>query len=281
MIIFTTSLKRNVIDRFSFLLQITFGMRSNNVIVVKPEPNTEVFEFTSVDAINEELRIENESEETELITGDLTENDDLISQPFLLKSEIVQIKAEPFLSLKDAQTNTELEPEDESKPQPVKYTVTSSGAIKIKLKDESCNDNKSTRIREIFLDDDHNLEDHETIIRQKRPYSCQFCDKRFPSLSNLERHTRIHTGEKPFACSFCNKCFADESNKRGHERRHHNEAMNKCDKKGKTQVSRKVLPFLCTFCTKKFQSKCNLIRHVRIQTGDKTISVQFLWKMFC
>ncbi len=67
------------------------------MIIIKPEPTSEVLPLTSVDVIDEELVIQNETEETELITGDLTENDEIVSEPILSKTEIVQIKAEPFL----------------------------------------------------------------------------------------------------------------------------------------------------------------------------------------
>lgn len=41
----------------------------------------------------------------------------------------------------------------------------------------------------------------------ERPYSCEFCVKRFSSSSALTTHVRTHTGEKPYVCTICCKRF--------------------------------------------------------------------------
>lgn len=34
----------------------------------------------------------------------------------------------------------------------------------------------------------------------EKPYSCDFCPKKFPSSGAMKKHRRKHTGERPYEC---------------------------------------------------------------------------------
>ena len=58
---------------------------------------------------------------------------------------------------------------------------------------------------------------HERIHIGQKPYSCQFCKKKFRQLGAWKNHELIHTNEKPFSCEICQKSFRQESSFRRHK----------------------------------------------------------------
>ena len=47
---------------------------------------------------------------------------------------------------------------------------------------------------------------------------CIFCGKAFKKKTNLETHERVHTEEKPYSCKYCTKAFKTKGNVKSHER---------------------------------------------------------------
>lgn len=61
-----------------------------------------------------------------------------------------------------------------------------------------------------------------------KPFSCEYCGKRFKKRQELTVHIRIHTGEKPYKCSVCDRAFSQSSSMKTHMRTHTGEKPYKC-----------------------------------------------------
>ena len=92
----------------------------------------------------------------------------------------------------------------------------------------------------------------EKPCTKEKPFSCQYCDKRFRFLCRKLGHERSHTKERPFLCRHCNKGFKSSSNRNQHE-----------------DVHRKIKPYRCRYCKKRFRKAPNKICHERVHTKEK------------
>lgn len=57
-------------------------------------------------------------------------------------------------------------------------------------------------------------------ISSEAVHACEYCGKKFRSVSNLEVHRRTHTGELPYKCNVCNHSCAQSSKLKRHMKLH-------------------------------------------------------------
>ncbi|KAK3560356.1 hypothetical protein QTP86_006440 [Hemibagrus guttatus] len=97
-----------------------------------------------------------------------------------------------------------------------------------------------------------NLDKHELIHLNVKPYLCGACGKGFTLESVLLVHQRLHTGEKPYQCETCGKRFTQSSTLHIHKR-----------------VHSEVKPWKCSLCDKSFKRQSSLKKHSIVHTGEK------------
>jgi len=78
-----------------------------------------------------------------------------------------------------------------------------------------------------------------------KPYVCDHCNKRFPTLTNRRRHERIHRGTR-LACPLCSSSFTQTNDLKKHVRRQHPESYR-----------------ACAYCTRYFTADSQLSVHLR------------------
>jgi hypothetical protein len=105
------------------------------------------------------------------------------------------------------------------------------------------------------------------IMDDEKQFSCNFCPKKFISMTSLQIHEIIHTGEKPFDCKFCDKKFNQKGNAKTHEALHYED-------KG---IEGK---FSCRFCKEKFHYHHVMIRHLKIHTNGKPYDCTYCGKLW-
>ncbi|GFW47879.1 zinc finger protein 358 [Trichonephila clavipes] len=122
-----------------------------------------------------------------------------------------------------------------------------------------------------FVEHQHYI--HPNLTRKKlgvKSQKCDTCSKQFKCRADLIRHIRVHTGERPFACPFCSSCYktthVPEDGLTFQSVLRETTTYSAPPKRGYAKTPRM---YQCSFCTKRFLSNFNLVRHIRVHTGER------------
>ncbi|XP_052084525.1 uncharacterized protein LOC127721775 [Mytilus californianus] len=118
--------------------------------------------------------------------------------------------------------------------------------------------------------------------REKR-YSCEVCGASFYGNSQLRVHRRTHNGSRPFSCNYCEKKFLDSGNCRTHVNKVHFGKLKdsryycdvchkgfhyKCVLKKHILIHTKEKIYKCEYCSKTFSWKLCYDLHLKLHSGE-------------
>lgn len=118
-----------------------------------------------------------------------------------------------------------------------------------------------------------------------RVFACRDCNKSFSSRFKLSRHQLIHGGERQYRCDICDRSFHRKDHLKNHLQIHEPTKQFKCERAdcGKEYNSymsyRKHCAFhsaeegdlQCKFCSKMFDNKNDLIYHLKVHVGTRSV----------
>lgn len=106
------------------------------------------------------------------------------------------------------------------------------------------------------------LKKHKQDLHEgKHPYCCIICKTQFKTFDNLLIHTRKkHVNKLPYSCKICKNKFMTKDELHKHCQTHLKKGNTNCGPSKK---------FQCENCDKKFRKNSDLVRHLRVHTGEK------------
>ncbi|XP_031632762.1 zinc finger protein 33B-like [Contarinia nasturtii] len=116
----------------------------------------------------------------------------------------------------------------------------------------------------------------------EKPYGCDHCDKRFQTKQHLQSHMKVHVAEFLFHCHGCLKGFDAEDEKKEHDKdckikRYECHICEESFGSMKANLTRHMTvhsgakPFECKECFKTFTRKGSLRQHMKCHAGSRAL----------
>ncbi|XP_052818114.1 zinc finger protein 236-like [Mya arenaria] len=128
------------------------------------------------------------------------------------------------------------------------------------------------------------LKAHIMLHEKEESLMCIECGDEFGTQSHLDRHMLEHKeereGTRVFSCKQCSAQFFSRGELKEHTKQHFKIRSSLSHRTYKKEVDRTSFSNKCSHCNKTFQKPSQLLRHVRIHTGDRPFKCHVCLKAF-
>ncbi|XP_069942779.1 zinc finger protein PLAGL1 isoform X2 [Cherax quadricarinatus] len=129
------------------------------------------------------------------------------------------------------------------------------------------------------------LKQHSYSHTGERPFACTLCHKAFSSRFKLVRHQLIHTTERQHQCPLCDRSFHRKDHLKNHIQIHDPSKQFKCERPDCGKEYNSYMSYRkhcavhaaeegdlqCKICQKMFETKPDLIYHLKVHVGSRSV----------